>query len=51
MPKTWREINREAREIIGGLEELARKLGDRGDEVMADFYTGKKGYQEALKRL
>ena len=37
--------------MIGRLEELARKLGDRGDEVIADFYMGKIGYQEALKKL
>ncbi len=36
--------------MIGRLEELARKLGDRGDEVIADFYMGKIGYQEALKK-
>ena len=49
MPRSWEEINREvreAREMIGRLEELAAKAGREGDKIMIAFYTEKISYEE-----
>ena len=58
MPKSWEEINREvreARDMIGRLEELALNLPPRfrrrADRIMIAFYLGRIGYREAYRRL
>jgi len=54
LPRSWEEMNREvreAREVIGRLEELAEKAGREGGKIMIAFYTGQISCQEALEKL